>query len=87
VDNIILMNFVELGDTFRHALTITKTRGNPVNRTTHEVEIQNGAGMRVLPRAIQAAVPIAPFASYRGLIARSPERRTVEADLTERGRS
>jgi circadian clock protein KaiC len=87
VDNIILMNFVELGDTFRHALTVTKTRGNPVDRTTHEVEIVNGRGMRVLPRAIQAAMPFAPFASYRGLIARSPERRPVQADPTERDAS
>jgi circadian clock protein KaiC len=80
VDNIILMNFVELGDTFRHALTVTKTRGNPVHRTTHEVEILNGVGMRVLPRAIQAALPIAPFASYRSLIGRSPERRASQPD-------
>jgi circadian clock protein KaiC len=84
VDNIVLMNFVELGDTFRHALTVTKTRGNPVRRTTHEVEIENGVGMRVLPRAIQSALPSAPFASYRGLIARSPERRSTAIDPTER---
>jgi circadian clock protein KaiC len=83
VDNIILMNFVELGDTFRHALTVTKTRGNPVSRTTHEVEIVNGQGIRVLPRAIPP-IPAAPFASYRGLIARSPERRVFEADPTRR---
>ena len=75
VDNIVLMNFVELGDTFRHALTVMKTRGNPLGRTTHEVEIVNGQGMRVLPRAIQAALPAVPFAGYFGLISRSPDRR------------
>ena len=75
VDNIILMNFVELGDTFRHAVTVMKTRGNPISRTTHEVEIVNGQGMSVLPRAIQGALPIVPFAQYHGLISRAPERR------------
>ena len=77
VDNIVLMNFIELGDTFRHALTVMKTRANPLNRTTHEVEIVNGKGMNVLPRAIQAAVPIAPFTQYYGLISRAPERRAA----------
>jgi KaiC/GvpD/RAD55 family RecA-like ATPase len=66
VDNIVLMNFIELGDTFRHALTVMKTRGNPLSRTTHEVEIVNGEGMRVVPRAIQAALPIVPFAGTTG---------------------
>ena len=75
VDNIVLMNFVELGDIFRHAITVMKTRGNPISRTTHEVEIVNGQGMRVLPRAIQSARPVAPFAQYHGLISRAPERR------------
>jgi circadian clock protein KaiC len=75
VDNIVLMNFVELGDTFRHALTVSKTRGNPLTRTTHEVEIVNGAGMRVLPRSPQSSLPPVPFAGYYGLISRAPERR------------
>jgi circadian clock protein KaiC len=75
VDNIILMNFVELGDTFRHAVTVSKTRSSPITRTTHEVEILDGRGMRVLPRALEAARPVLPFAGYQGLIARSPERR------------
>jgi circadian clock protein KaiC len=79
VDNIILMNFVELGDTFRHALTVAKTRGNPNSRTTREVEIVDGQGMRILPRAIQPAMPPTPFAAYYGLIARAPERRAAAA--------
>ena len=85
VDNIILMNFVELGDTFRHALTVGKTRGAPINRTTHEVEIVNGEGMHVRPRAIAPAA--VPFAAYRGLISRSPERRTASVGETDRGAS
>jgi circadian clock protein KaiC len=75
VDNIILMNWVELGDTFRLGLTVAKMRANPVVRTTHECEIVDGQGMRVLPRAMHVTMPQAPFSGYYGLISRSPERR------------
>ena len=75
VDNIILMNWVELGDTFRHALTVAKMRGMPTSRTTHECEVVNGQGMKVLPRRLAVAVPSVPFAGYLGLISRAPERR------------
>jgi circadian clock protein KaiC len=74
VDNIILMNWVELGDTFRHALTIAKLRANPTNHTTHECEIVDGHGMRVLPRPLTGITPARPFSSYVGLISRAPER-------------
>jgi circadian clock protein KaiC len=76
VDNIILMNWVELGDTFRHALTVAKMRAMPTSRATHECEIVNGQGMKVLPRPIPAVLPVVPFAGYLGLISRAPERRT-----------
>ena len=79
VDNIILMNWIELGDTFRHALTVAKMRAMPTSRTTHECEIVNGQGMRVLPRPVRPALPIVPFAGYLGLIPRAPERRTPGA--------
>lgn len=72
VDNIILMNWIELGDSFRLGLTIAKMRANPTDRVTRECEILNGKGMRVLPRALP--VPGQPFSSYAGLVARSPER-------------
>jgi circadian clock protein KaiC len=74
LDNIILMNWVELGDTFRHALTIAKARANPINKTTHECEIIAGEGMRVLQRPLTGHMPAKPFSSYRGLISRAPER-------------
>lgn len=54
-----------------------KTRSSPITRTTHEVEILDGQGMRVLPRALDAARPVVPFAGYHGLISRSPERRPL----------
>ncbi len=75
VDNIILMNFIEIGDTFRRGLTVGKMRSNPVIHTTHECEVVNGKGMRVLPRHLPAAAPGTAFSSYLGLISRSPERR------------
>ena len=56
---------------------VSKTRSSPITRTTHEVEILDGQGMRVLPRALDAARPVVPFAGYHGLISRSPERRPL----------
>lgn len=78
VDNIILMNWVELGDTFRLGMTIAKMRANPVDRTTHECEILNGKGMRVLPRALPVLKQ--PFSNYAGLLSRAPERRARERE-------
>lgn len=75
VDNIILMNWVELGDSFRLGLTVGKMRANPVNRVTHECEVIDGKGMRVLPRALP--VPKQPFSTYGGLVSRAPERRNI----------
>ena len=75
VDNIVLLNWIELGDSFRLGLTVAKMRANPVNRVTHEVDVTDGAGMRVLPRHLPSAMPKAPFSSYYGLISRNPERR------------
>jgi hypothetical protein len=73
IDNIILMNWVELGDTFRLGLTIAKARAMPTSRTTYECEVVDGRGLRVLPRAVP--VPSLPFARYYGLLSRAPERR------------
>lgn len=75
VDNIILMNWVEIGDDFRLGLTVAKMRASPVSRITHEVEVVDGQGMRVLPRDLNVRPPRHPFASYANLVARSPERR------------
>src|SRR5262249_80404 len=85
VDNIILINWVELGDTFRHALTVAKMRAMPTSRTTRECEIVNGQGMKVLPRRLAGVIPMVPFAAYLGLISPAPERRTppVVPDVAE----
>jgi len=77
VDNMVLMNWIELGDTFRLGLTIAKMRSNPTTRTTHECEIVDGKGMRVLGRRLPLPTS-GPFSSYRSLISRAPERRPSE---------
>ena len=74
VDNILLMNWIEMGDVFRLGLTVAKMRGNPNARATHECEILDGQGMRVLPREIPAQL-VRPFSSYLNLISRNPSRR------------
>ena len=75
VDNILLMNWIELGDAFRLGLTVAKMRANPNTRSTHECEIVDGQGLRVLPRVIPPAA--LPFSSYQNLISRNPARRPV----------
>ena len=75
VDNIILMNWIELGDTFRLGLTVAKMRANPCDRTTYECEVHSGQGMRVLPRRLPGALPKVAFSGHYGLISRAPERR------------
>jgi circadian clock protein KaiC len=75
VDNIILLNWIELGDVSRLAVTVTKMRGSPISRVTRECEVVDGVGMSVLARTISPNVQPTPFAGYHGLLARSPERR------------
>jgi circadian clock protein KaiC len=75
VDNIVLMNWVEIGDGFRLALTVAKMRANPATRLTYECEIVNGQGMRVLPRQVPASALRLPFSAYEALISRAPARR------------
>ena len=74
VDNIILMNWIELGDAFRLGLTVAKMRANPTTRATFECEVVNHEGMRVLPRQLPAGLQPAPFSRYQGLISRAPTR-------------
>ena len=74
VDNIILMNWVELGDAFRLGLTVAKMRANPTTRATFECEVLNNEGMRVLARQLPARSQQLPFSRYQGLISRAPTR-------------
>ena len=80
VDNVLLLNWVELGDTFRQALTIAKMRANKFDRTTRECEVVDGQGMHVLPRVIPPGVTRRlAFWEYNSLVARSPERHPIES--------
>jgi circadian clock protein KaiC len=74
VDNIVLLNWIELGDEFRLGLTVAKMRANPTSHVTHEVEVVDGKGMRVLPRRLPVPSTHAAFAAYGGLISRAPTR-------------
>ena len=74
VDNIILMNWIELGNVFRVGLTVAKMRANPCDRMTHECEVVSGQGMRVLDRTMLAQLP---FGRYGSLLSRAPERSVV----------
>jgi circadian clock protein KaiC len=80
VDTIILLNWVELGDTFRLALTVAKMRASTIVRQTHEYEIVNGQGMRVLSQPLDGVAPRLPFAAYLGLVSRAPERHALSIE-------
>ena len=77
VDNIILMNWIEIGDAFRLGLTVAKMRANQTTRTTHECEVVNGKGLHVLPRNLPVSSYQVPFSGYQGLVSRAPTRRAV----------
>ena len=81
VDNILLLNWVELGDEFRLGLTVAKMRANPTSRVTHECEVVDGQGMRVLPRQVPKSA--LPFGDYFGLVSRAPERHTIRGPVSE----
>jgi KaiC/GvpD/RAD55 family RecA-like ATPase len=68
------MNWIEMGDAFRLGLTVAKMRANPNTRSTHECEILDGQGLRVLPRQIPGPRAL-PFSSYQSLVSRAPTRR------------
>jgi circadian clock protein KaiC len=78
VDNILLMNWIEMGDAFRLALTVAKMRANPNARVTRECEILDGKGLQVLPRLVPPQM-VRPFSSYLNLISRNPSRTQTAA--------
>jgi circadian clock protein KaiC len=73
VDNIVLLNFVELGNTLRRAITVAKARGSPNQFVTREFTIGQG-GMSLVPVDKARVLPILPFAGYYGLLSRAPTR-------------
>jgi circadian clock protein KaiC len=73
VDNIVLMNFVELGNTLHRALTVAKARGSANQFVTREFTIGQG-GISLVPVDASQALPVLPFQSYYGLLSRAPTR-------------
>jgi circadian clock protein KaiC len=73
VDNIVLMNFVELGNTLHRAITVAKARGSANQFVTREFTIGPG-GITLMPEDAAQALPVLPFQSYYGLLSRAPTR-------------
>src|SRR5947209_1620744 len=82
VDNLILMNFVELGSSLRRAITVAKARGSEHQFITREYTIGPG-GISLLPLEEGKALPVLPFQSYYGLLSRAPTR--LSPDLPRGG--
>ena len=73
VDNLILMNFVELGSSLRRAITVAKARGSEHEFVTREYTIGRG-GINLQPIEEGKTLPVLPFQSYYGLLSRAPTR-------------
>ncbi len=72
VDNIVLLNFVELGDRLHRALTVVKARGSNHALTTREYVIGQG-GIEVLPGE-PTKFGGGVFANYFNVLSRAPTR-------------
>jgi circadian clock protein KaiC len=77
VDNLILMNFVELGSSLRRAITVAKARGSEHQFITREYAIGPG-GIILQPLEDAKALPPLSFQSYYGLLSRAPTRLSPE---------
>jgi circadian clock protein KaiC len=73
VDNIVLLNFVELGNTLHRAITVAKARGSAHQFVTREFTIGPG-GITLVPEDAATALPVLPFQNYYGLLSRAPTR-------------
>jgi len=82
VDNLILMNFVELGSSLRRAITVAKARGSEHEFVTREYTIGRG-GINLLPIEEGQTLPVLPFHRYYGLLSRAPTR--LSPDLSPGG--
>lgn len=82
VDNLIVLNLVELGNTLHRAITVAKARGCDHRFETREYKIEQG-GIRLLPEDEGRALPALPFQSYYGLLSRAPTR--LSPDLEGKG--
>jgi circadian clock protein KaiC len=84
VDNLILMNFVELGSSLRRAITVGKARGSEHQFITREYTIGPG-GIILVPMVDGEGLPVLPFSSYYGLLSRAPARRSANLPRSAEG--
>jgi circadian clock protein KaiC len=77
VDNLILMNFVELGSSLRRAITVAKARGSEHEFVTREYTIGPG-GISLVPIEKGKPLPVLPFQNYYGLLSRAPARHSPD---------
>ena len=82
VDNLILLNFVELGSSLRRAITVAKARGSEHQFVTREFTIGPG-GISLLPMEEGKGPLVLPFQSYYSLLSRAPTR--ISPDLPRGG--
>jgi len=84
VDNLILLNFVELGTSLRRAITVAKARGSEHQFVTREFTIGKG-GISLLPMEDGQGLPLLPFQSYYGLLSRAPTRHSPDLKRSAEG--
>jgi circadian clock protein KaiC len=73
VDNIILLNFVELGEQLHRAITVVKARGSAHPLVTREYQIGPG-GLTLVPSPDRTLSIARPFGQYYNLVSRAPTR-------------
>jgi hypothetical protein len=73
VDNMILLALVEIGSTFRRAISVAKARGSNHEFDTREFRIGQG-GIELLPMDENVALPPLSLESYYSLLSRAPTR-------------
>jgi circadian clock protein KaiC len=73
VDNLVLMNLVELGNSIHRGITVAKARGCAHQFDTREFRIQQG-GLVLVPLEDAPALMPLPFQNYYGLLSRAPTR-------------
>ena len=84
VDNIILLNFVELGDQLHRAMTVVKARGSAHPLVTREYQIGLG-GLTLTPQPDGRLPMPQPFGHYYNLVSRAPTRVPREPTWDDHG--
>jgi circadian clock protein KaiC len=82
VDNIILLNYVELGHCMHRAITVAKARGCDHSLVTREYNIGTG-GIALVPEG-EGSLPVESFDRYFNLLSRAPTRYVRVRDIVDR---